>query len=150
MFTTGFLNMLDQAETRLLIVDDESPQMKALCDTLRDHGYETVGFTSGSEALAALRAGKFDLLLADLMMPEMDGITLLSAALEIDSDLVGIIMTGQGTVDTAVQSMKTGALDYILKPFKLSAILPTPLADYECGIGAKCARACGSSRERQS
>src|SRR5436189_955798 len=57
-------------------------------------------------------------------MPDMDGISLLQPALQIDPNLAGIIMTGQGTVDTAVESMKTGALDYILKPFKLSIIMP--------------------------
>src|SRR6185503_5871253 len=66
----------------------------------------------------------FELLLADLMMPQLDGIALLRAALGIDKDLVGIIMTGQGTVDTAVEAMKVGAHDYIIKPFRLSAILP--------------------------
>lgn len=110
--------------TRILIVDDEAAQMKALCDTLRDHGYETVGFATGRAALAALHEGKFDLLLADLMMPEMDGIGLLQAALRAEPNLVGIIMTGEGTIATAVEAMKVGALDYILKPFKLSVILP--------------------------
>jgi signal transduction histidine kinase len=109
---------------RLLIVDDEVALMKALCDTLRDEGYETTGFTSGGSALTALQSAKFDLLLADLMMPGMDGIALLQAALEVDPELVGVIMTGEGTIATAVDAMKSGALDYILKPFKLSAILP--------------------------
>jgi len=86
---------------RLLIVDDEVALMQALCDTLRDQGYETTGFASGPPALAALQNAKFDLLLADLMMPGMDGITLLQAALQTDPDLVGIIMTGEGTVATA-------------------------------------------------
>lgn len=109
---------------RILVVDDEAAQMKALCDTLRDHGYETTGFLSGRAALSALRGSRFDLLLADLMMPEMDGIALLQAALETDPGLVGIIMTGEGTIATAVDAMKAGAFDYILKPFKLSVILP--------------------------
>ncbi len=109
---------------KLLIVDDETALMKALCDTLRDHGYETVGCTSGKAALAELREREFDVLLADLMMPEMDGIELLRWAQRIDHNLVGIIMTGHGMIDTAVEAMKTGALDYILKPFKLGAILP--------------------------
>lgn len=60
----------------------------------------------------------------DLNMPEMDGIDLLRAALAIDPDLVGIMMTGQGTVETAVETMKVGALDYILKPFQLPVLLP--------------------------
>ena len=112
------------APPRLLVVDDEIRQMTALCDTLRDHGYETTGYSAGPAALDALRATKFDLLLTDLMMPRMDGIALLRAALEIDPDLVGVVMTGHGTIDTAVEAMKTGALDYILKPFKLSAVIP--------------------------
>jgi len=112
------------AIARLLIVDDEAAQMQALCDTLGEHGYEVVGCTNGEDALAALRQAPFDLLLADLMMPGMNGIGLLREALAIDAMLVGIIMTGEGTIGTAVESMQSGALDYILKPFKLSAILP--------------------------
>jgi signal transduction histidine kinase len=113
----------ENSTARILIVDDETAQMKALCDTLQDQGFVTAGFTNGESALAKLQETKFDLLLADLMMPGMDGITLLKAALETDPDIVGIIMTGEGTIATAVEAMKTGALDYILKPFKLSVIL---------------------------
>lgn len=112
------------SEPKILIVDDEIVHMKALCNTLRDQGYETVGFSSPSAALAQLEHTEFDLLLTDLMMPEMDGIALLQAALKKRPNLVGIIMTGEGTITTAVEAMKTGALDYILKPFKLSVILP--------------------------
>ena len=109
---------------RLVIVDDEAGQMKALCNTLEHEGYSTTGFTSANQALAELREQEVDLVLTDLMMPEMNGIALLRAALEINPNLVGIVMTGHGTIDTAVEAMKVGALDYILKPFKLSAILP--------------------------
>lgn len=109
---------------RILIVDDENVLLDALCDTLRDNGYFTVGFTSASKALKFLSANEFDLILSDLNMPEMDGITFLQRATEIDVDIVGIIMTGQGSINSAVEAMKTGALDYIQKPFKLKAILP--------------------------
>ncbi len=109
---------------RLFIVDDETAQMRALCDTLRLEGYHTEGFSSAQQALAELRPGRVDLLLTDLMMPEMDGISLINAARQIDPDLGAIVMTGHGTVDTAVQAMQVGALDYILKPFKLNVILP--------------------------
>ena len=108
----------------LLIVDDEAAQMKALLDTLEIEGYSAIGFTSATAALAALREQSFDLLLTDLMMPEMDGVSFLRAAFEIDPTMAGIVMTGHGTLDTAVQAMQTGALDYILKPFRLSAVLP--------------------------
>src|SRR5919201_6559160 len=109
---------------RLLIVDDEIELMTTLCNLLSERGYETAGCTSGKGALDLLKGREFDLLLADLMMPDMDGIALVRAALDIDPQLVGIIMTGQGTVQTAVEAMKSGALDYILKPFKLQALLP--------------------------
>jgi len=116
--------MANDPLVRLLIVDDEVALMNALCNTLKEQGYHTVGFSSGGAALEAVSAAGFDLILSDLMMPEMNGITLLQAALQRDPDLVGIIMTGEGTIATAVEAMKSGALDYILKPFKLSAILP--------------------------
>src|SRR3990172_11201447 len=109
---------------RILIVDDEAAQMRALCDTLRDRGYETAGFTTGDDALRALQEKPFDLLLTDLMMPGMDGVALLAAALKIDPQLVGILMTGMGTIETAVQAMQAGALDYILKPFKVGPLFP--------------------------
>jgi hypothetical protein len=109
---------------RLLIVDDEALQMKALCETLTIEGFATSGFVSAALALAELRALEFDLILTDLMMPEMDGITLLAAAREISPDVVAIVMTGHAAIDTAVKAMQAGALDYIVKPFKLAAILP--------------------------
>ena len=98
--------------------------MRALCDTLEREGYVTRGFTSGREALEALREQSFDLLLTDLQMPEIDGITLLRACQEIDRDIACVLMTGHGTIATAVDALKAGALDYVLKPFKLSSILP--------------------------
>src|ERR1035438_5484103 len=106
----------------LLIVDDEAAQMKALHDTLETEGYSAIGFTSASAALAALREQSFDLVLTDLMMPEMHGVDFLRAAFEIDPAVAGIVMTGNGTLDTAVQAMQAGALDYILKPFSLTAV----------------------------
>lgn len=116
--------MSSERAARILVVDDEVTQMRALCDTLRDEGYETEGCSVGTDALAVLREKKFDLLLTDLMMPGTDGIALLRAARAVQSDLAGVVMTGKGSIATAVQAMKEGALDYVLKPFKLSAILP--------------------------
>lgn len=116
--------MVEVSVPKILIVDDEVAQMTALCNTLKDHGYETTGYSSAQAALDSIGGSSFDLLLTDLMMPEVDGISLLQKALQKDPHLVGIIMTGEGTIATAVAAMKSGALDYILKPFKLSAILP--------------------------
>src|ERR1041385_522848 len=104
--------MITNHQASLLIVDDAALHMKALCDTLKDEGFTTTGFTSPKEALDTLGRQEFDLLLTDLMMPEMDGISLVKAALEIDTNLVAIVMTGQGTIPTAVEAIKIGAVDY--------------------------------------
>jgi two-component system sensor histidine kinase/response regulator len=109
---------------RVLIVDDEKALMTAQVTTLRDHGFETVGFRSATEALSAMEEARFDILLADLTLPEMDGIALLRAALEKDPQLIGIIVAEPGTIGTAVDAMQDGAFDYVLKPFNLSAVLP--------------------------
>jgi signal transduction histidine kinase len=116
--------MPDSRRVRIAIVDNDVSEMRPLSDALAKHGYETVGFSSSQLVLQALRDEKFELLLADLRMPELDGVALLRAATARDTELVGIIMTGHGTIDGAVQAMQAGALDYIRKPFEVSVILP--------------------------
>jgi len=108
----------------LIIVDDEAAHVRALCDMLQLEGYATSGFESARAALAALREQSFDLLLTDLMMPEMDGIALLREARELDIDITGIVMTGHATIDTAVKAIQAGACDYIVKPFRVNQLLP--------------------------
>ncbi len=112
------------APSNILVVDDEAPQCKAVCDILNRNGYLATGCTSAAQAVEVLGRGRYDLLMSDLMMPEMDGIALLRAALTTDPALVVLIMTGAGTISSAVEAMKAGALDVILKPFKVSEILP--------------------------
>ncbi|MYN08186.1 hybrid sensor histidine kinase/response regulator [Pseudoduganella aquatica] len=121
--------LLVEEAIRILIADDELAQMRALCDTLSQYGYETVGCSSGEAALRLMQAAesggqRFQLLLADLMMPGLDGIAVVQAARAIDADLACVIMTGEGSIGSAVQAMQVGALDYVLKPFRVSAILP--------------------------
>jgi hypothetical protein len=108
----------------LIVVDDEVAHMRALCDTLGFEGYQVQGFHSPDDALHSLGEKRYDLLLTDLMMPGMDGIELFQAARVADPDIAGIIMTGHGTIDTAVEALQIGALDYVLKPFRLNVILP--------------------------
>jgi PAS domain S-box-containing protein len=109
---------------QILVVDDEVELKNVLVEALLSQGYQTTGLTSGAAALDALRAQSFDVMLTDLMMPGMDGITLVQEGLNIDPYLVGIVMTGQGTIQTAVDAMKVGAFDYVLKPFRLQTLLP--------------------------
>lgn len=112
------------SKVRLLIVDDEPAHMTALYHTLEDSGYDVTAFPSARQALEEFNKHSFDLVLTDLQMPEMDGISFLRAAQDLDHNVVGIVMTGHGAIDTAIEAMKAGALDYVLKPFKLSTILP--------------------------
>jgi signal transduction histidine kinase len=109
---------------KLLIVDDETVQMRAMCDTLDQEGYSVTGSTSAQQALQLMRDERFDLIITDLTMPGMDGIAFLKAAREMDEAMIGIVMTGHGSIDTAVAAMKAGAFDYILKPFTLRLIRP--------------------------
>jgi len=109
---------------KILVVDDEPSLRSILVQSLNSQNYDAQAAGSGAEALEKLRGEDFDLLLSDLMMPEMDGLTLLQGALEIDPYLVAIMMTGQGTIQTAVDAMKRGAFDYVLKPFRLETMMP--------------------------
>ncbi|HTV80166.1 MAG TPA: response regulator [Steroidobacteraceae bacterium] len=109
---------------RLVIVDDEVANVRALCDTLHVEGYHVQGFSSPTEALRSLTPGECDLLLTDLMMPEMGGIQLIREARAKDPDIASVIMTGFGTIDTAVSAMQIGALDYVLKPLRMHTVLP--------------------------
>ena len=108
----------------VLIVDDEIDMVGVLHNFLEENGFTVVATLSARKALELLRAHNFDLLIADLVMPEMDGIELLNAAWEIDPDLIGIIMTGHGSIESAVDAMKAGAFDYLLKPFEFKMLLP--------------------------
>lgn len=109
---------------QLLIVDDELPQLQALSSTLTEAGYSVSGAPAPLAALKALEKGKYDLMLTDLQMPGMDGITMLREARDRDPDLMVIVMTGHGTIDIAVEAMKAGAVDFIMKPFRLKDIIP--------------------------
>jgi signal transduction histidine kinase len=111
-------------DVRILVVDDELPLLEAVVETLCRHGYQARGVVAAEDALAALRTGTCDVLLTDLMMPGMGGMALVREALRIDSELVCIVMTGYGSVDAAVEAMKSGAADFILKPFKSSTLEP--------------------------
>ena len=113
---------------RVLVVDDDGGQVEIICRLLQAQGYMTTGATSAAAAVDALHAirldaGHFDVLITDLVMPAADGITLLRSAHDIDSELVSIVMTGRGTIESAIEAMKSGAFDYILKPFNLNVAM---------------------------
>ena len=109
---------------RLLIVDDEANVMKALCDSLNEQNYEASGFVAAAEALNALEKQEFDVLIADLQMSPLDGMGLLRQAQAVDPHLVVVVMTGHGTMETAVEAMKLGAFDVVQKPLLVRNLLP--------------------------
>jgi PAS domain S-box-containing protein len=109
----------------IVVVDDDTEFLTPLCEILSGIGYEAVGFTSSKKALEVLKERSFELLMTDLLMPEMDGIAFLQEALKIDPLLVGIIMTGHATVQTALEAMKVGAFDYVTKPVEFRELTQT-------------------------
>jgi response regulator RpfG family c-di-GMP phosphodiesterase len=110
---------------RILVVDDEEVIRDILADFLAMEGFEVRTAPDGTAALAELSRGHFDLVLSDLKMPNMGGIELLEAISQTTPQIVTIIMTGFGTVETAIDAMKRGAYDYIMKPFKMEEVVHT-------------------------
>lgn len=104
-------------DVHILIVDDEVVMRDSLSAWLREDGYEVVAVENGAQALEKVQQERWDVLLVDLKMPGMDGIEVLEKVKKIDKGIPIIIMTAYATVDSAVEAMKKGAYDYIVKPF---------------------------------
>ena len=102
---------------RLLVVDDEGVIREGLTRILEGEGYEVETFASGNLAIERMQAIEFDLVITDLKMPGMNGIEVLKAIKVLQPEVPVIIITGYASVDTAVDAMKNGAVDYISKPF---------------------------------
>jgi len=107
----------------VLVVEDGHSQREILRDFLRDEGHDVSEAESGEKALKQLRANYFDLLLIDYKMPGMDGMELLKGVKRINPEVDVIMMTAYGTIETAVQAMKAGAVDYVTKPIELDELL---------------------------
>ncbi|EQB62437.1 MAG: Two component, sigma54 specific, transcriptional regulator, Fis family [candidate division Zixibacteria bacterium RBG-1] len=102
----------------ILVVDDEKSVRESLNKVLSKEGYRVLEAESGEEALSVCRKEFVNLVLTDLKMPEMDGLELLKALKLLQPDVAVVMMTAYGTIEKAVESMKEGASDFILKPFK--------------------------------
>ncbi len=108
---------------KLVVVDDEIPQLQALTSILVDQGFAVRGFASPTQALAHLAVESAELVLSDLKLPEMSGIEFIERAQAFDPDLGFILMTGHGSMESAVDALRLGVHDYVLKPFKINQIL---------------------------
>lgn len=104
------------------VVDDKEILRESVAETLGREDHRVTSFGDPVEALAEIRRGGFDLLIADLKMPRMDGLTLIREARAAGSDIPIIMMTAFATVSTAVEAMKAGAFDYLQKPFEAEAL----------------------------
>src|SRR6266700_2206116 len=106
----------------ILIVEDEAKMQRLLELNLSEEGYATRTASDAERGLNLLRQEKVDLVLTDLRLPGMDGLEFLQAAKRINTALPVVVMTAYGTVETAVEAMKAGASNYVLKPFSMEEI----------------------------
>src|SRR5438034_1315336 len=108
---------------RVLIVDDQRNMRTTTALVLRQAGYDVAEAESGEAALSRLLTEPFDVVLTDLKMAPLDGLAVLRGALEISPSTQVIVMTGYGTVESAVEAMQQGAYDYVSKPFTEGELL---------------------------
>src|SRR5918995_1647293 len=116
LFQSRRPEIMDAGRERILIVDDEE-NVLALCQTiLQKRGYEVERASTAEEALDRLESELFDVVITDLKMPGMSGLDLLSKGKALNPFMPFIMLTGFGTVHSAVEAMKEGAYDYLIKP----------------------------------
>ena len=117
MSTVRKMNSLDKApKERILVIDDE----KRMCDSLEmlltESGYQVLTFQTGEDAAHEVRNGNFDLIVSDIKMPGMTGLDLLRLARDVDPQALVVLMTGYGSLESAIEAINEGAYDYLLKP----------------------------------
>ncbi|MDD5153847.1 MAG: endopeptidase La [Desulfovibrionales bacterium] len=110
---------------RIIVVDDEEIIRDSLQHVLEKEGYVVVTAANGTEALQLIESSRFDLILADLKMDGLDGLTLLEKTRSLCPETAFIMMTGYATIDSAVETLKKGAFHYLAKPFKLEDLRET-------------------------
>ncbi|MBN1621972.1 MAG: response regulator [Endomicrobiales bacterium] len=117
------MNKINREDLKILIIDDEKGIRDLLNYELGSQGYTVLSAKDGDEGLEMLKQNNIQLVISDVKMPKMDGIRMLEEAKKINPDIEVIMATGYGTIETAVQSMKIGAYDFIQKPFNIDEIL---------------------------
>ncbi len=110
---------------RIIVVEDEESILTMLTEFLRTNGYEVDPFIESKDALSALKHNNYQVMITDLAMPKIDGLQLINYVQKEYLDTLGIVMTGYGSLETAISAMRLGAFDYILKPFNFDEILNT-------------------------
>lgn len=111
-----------EIKSKILLVDDEQISIDLISEILQKAGLEVVIARNGEEALNKFSENSFELIITDLVMPKMDGISLLKEIKKKEKDAVVLIITGFGTIESAVTAIKAGAYDYITKPIKIEEL----------------------------
>ena len=107
---------------QVLVVDDDPVVLDILFQYMKMIGLEAICVNSGERALEEFKKGGFDIVISDIKMANMDGLKLLSEIKRIDYDVPVIIITGYPTIETVIEAMKNGAIDYLVKPFQFDEI----------------------------
>jgi two-component system, NtrC family, response regulator HydG len=107
---------------KVLVIDNDPAHAEAMADSLRSIGFECVVATSGPEGAAMLDVGTYEIVITDLKMPEMGGLEILARVKEVQPDAEVVLVTGHGTIESAVEAMQRGAFNYLLKPLDLKQL----------------------------
>jgi len=118
-------------KTRILLVDDEKEFVETLAERLRTRGFHVTEAYNGDEALEILKEYNFDVTILDVQMPGMDGIEALAGIKKLKPLTEVLMLTGHGTIETAIEGMKIGAFDFLLKPCKMDVLLEKINAAYD-------------------
>lgn len=110
---------------KILIIDDEAPILELMTQLCKGMGHEVMAFQTGKEGVAALKRESPDLAIVDLRIPDMDGLAIVEKCADEHPEMPIVMVTGFGTVETAVEAMKLGAFDYMTKPFELDDLQRT-------------------------
>jgi signal transduction histidine kinase len=111
-----------QEAARILVVEDDVGSRLTLCGILEDVGYKVTGVEKGSEALEAIKDGNFNVVIADIRLPDVGGMSVLELAKEINPDAAVIITTGYASIETAVNAVNEGAYAYFVKPINMDEL----------------------------
>ena len=122
---------------KVLVIDNAAAHAETIADSLQRIGYDCTVATSGLDGFRLLENGTYDLVVSDLKMPEVGGLEILSKSREVLPDAEVILVTGHGTVQSAVEAMQQGAFNYLLKPLdlkQLRAVVDNAATCHNCTI----------------
>jgi DNA-binding NtrC family response regulator len=117
------MNIPESEKIKVLVIDDDKNQRNMLAFALRDRGYQIVAAESGERAIQEAESGRFDLAICDIMMPGLGGVETLKRLRELQPGLQVVMATGYATAETALKSMKLGAVNYLAKPYEFKDLL---------------------------